>query len=442
MRAMSILTVTLLALTVTPPLQADESERRVTAVRGDRSKMPAGGRWIYNDLDAGFALAKANKKPLLVVLRCLPCKACTGIDESVLQAKSLQPLLDQFVCVRVINANALDLSKFQFDYDLSFSTMLFHSDGTIYGRFGSWQHQLDEMDTTIDSFEVALMKVLELHRDYPANAEQLQKKQGLPTPFATPIEIPGLAGKYGRELKWEGDVMKSCVHCHQIGDAYRSWYRDREQSIPLELIYPMPDPATLGLKLDPRTVTRVRAVAADSIAAHSGLQVGDTLQRVDGAPIVSIADVAWALHRFPDSGSLSLSVLRNGKPLELPLQLPLQWRFQSDISNRVGTWDMRAMVLGGMVLKPLTANKRDTMKIAPTELGLRVTHVGEYGTHAVAKKAGFQKEDVVLTIDGIDQPMSESELIGRLLQRFPGKGLVSVKLLRGNERIELQLPIQ
>jgi hypothetical protein len=39
--------------------------------------------------------------------------------------------------VRVINANSLDLAKFQFDYDLSFSTIFFNADGTVYGRFGS-----------------------------------------------------------------------------------------------------------------------------------------------------------------------------------------------------------------------------------------------------------------------------------------------------------------
>ena len=75
-----------------------------------------------------------------MVLRCVPCLACAGIDAQVLlQETELAPLLDQFVCVRVINANALDLSLFQFDYDLSFSTLFFNGDGTVYGRYGSWR---------------------------------------------------------------------------------------------------------------------------------------------------------------------------------------------------------------------------------------------------------------------------------------------------------------
>lgn len=29
-------------------------------------------RWIYNDLDKGMSLAKAQSKPLMVVFRCIP----------------------------------------------------------------------------------------------------------------------------------------------------------------------------------------------------------------------------------------------------------------------------------------------------------------------------------------------------------------------------------
>ncbi|MBL9129955.1 MAG: thioredoxin family protein, partial [Verrucomicrobiaceae bacterium] len=124
---------------------AETVKDREGAVRNDKATLEADPRWNYNDIDAGFRLAKTTGKPLLVVLRCVPCVSCAGIDASVLQEKELVPLLDQFVCVRVINANALDLGKFQFDYDLSFSAMVFNGDGTVYGRYGSWLHQKDPL---------------------------------------------------------------------------------------------------------------------------------------------------------------------------------------------------------------------------------------------------------------------------------------------------------
>src|SRR6185436_1335017 len=193
---------------------------REGAIRQDKAALENDARWIYNDYKRGFAEAGRTGKPLLVVLRCVPCLACAGIDSAVLlQETDLAPLLDQFVCVRIIDANALDLNLFQVDYDLSFSTMFFNGDGTVYGRYGSWRHQVDPADKTTAGYRRALEAVLAIHRGYPANAVALTDKQGLPVPFQAPTEIPELAGKYTRELNWSGKVVQSCVHCHQIGDA-------------------------------------------------------------------------------------------------------------------------------------------------------------------------------------------------------------------------------
>src|SRR6266446_6730656 len=148
----------LFALTFAAAAFGETVKDREGAVRNDRAAMEKDSRWLYNDYRAGFAKAKRTGKPLLVVLRCVPCLSCAGIDAQVLKQAELDlaPLLDQFVCVRVINANALDLSLFQFDYDLSFSTMFFNGDGTVYGRYGSWTHQRDSQNTTISGYQRAI----------------------------------------------------------------------------------------------------------------------------------------------------------------------------------------------------------------------------------------------------------------------------------------------
>src|SRR5262245_33439378 len=124
--------VTLGVTSVTTAQQPREDK-----VRADKKKVEAEGFWIYNDLAKGFAEAKKTGKPMLVIMRCIPCHECVKLDDDLVdQDKRVRPLLEKFVCVRIVSTNGLDLSLFQFDYDQSFAGFLFNADGTIYGRFG------------------------------------------------------------------------------------------------------------------------------------------------------------------------------------------------------------------------------------------------------------------------------------------------------------------
>jgi len=430
-------------LVLTHPSLAETVKDREGAVRNDRAAMENDQRWIYNDYKQGFEQAKRTGKPLLVVLRCVPCLACAGIDSAVLlQQTELTPLLNQFVCVRVINANALDLALFQTDFDLSFSTLLFNGDGTLYGRYGSWQHQKNSKDDTTAGYKHALEAALKIHKGYPANKASLVGKQGRNVPFKTPVEMPQLMGKYSLELNWNGKVVPSCVHCHQIGDAFRLSYRDKRQPIPDDWIFPYPAPEVLGLSLAPDQIGRISSVAPDSIAAKSGLLPGDELTTLEGQPLISHADVSWVLHTAPKAGKLNALIKRKNKHLEFNLLLTDGWRSRSDISKRVGTWGMRGMASGGLVLEDVPDNERSSLGLTPHALALRVKYVGEYGTHAAAKKAGFKKDDLITVVDGIADRLSEGQFIGRMLQAHnPGES-VKATVKRGSETLDLMLPMQ
>ena len=115
---------------------------REEKVRGDKTKVEAGGKWIYNDVPKAFAEAKKTGKPIVAVLRCLPCEECVKLDDDLIDAdERIQPLLEKFVPLRIVSTNGLDLALFQFDTDQSFAVFFFRVDGAIYGRFGTRSHR-------------------------------------------------------------------------------------------------------------------------------------------------------------------------------------------------------------------------------------------------------------------------------------------------------------
>ncbi len=432
----------LLSCALMSPLFADTVKDREGAVRGDKAAMENDKRWIYNDWRKGFEVAKAQNKPLLVVMRCVPCLACAGIDASVLTEPELAPLLDKFVCVRVMNANDLDLSLFQFDYDLSFSALFFNGDRTVYGRFGSWTHQKHAQDKNIAGFKAALNGALQAHASYPANKASLAGKQGHATTVKDTLEIPALAAKYKKTLDWEGKVVQSCVHCHQIGDAMRATERAEKKTLSAKAIYPWPAPETIGMTLASDAAAKVEAIEEGSAAAKAGFKVGDEIVAMVGQPLLSIADVSWILNSAADAVPLETVVRRAGAEKKLKLNLPGNWRSQSDISRRVGTWPMRAMAFGGMMMEDLSDEDRAARKIDKGSMALLVKHVGEYGEHAMAKKAGFKKDDIIVQVEGTKTRATESEMIGRILMKHAPGDKLPATVLRGEEKLELQVPVQ
>ncbi len=420
------------------------AQPRENKVHADRKKVVAEGFWIYNDLAKGFTEAKASGKPLVVAFRCIPCHECVKLDDDLVDRDvRVRPLLEKFVCVRVVSTNGLDLSLFQFDYDQSFTVFLLNADGTVYGRFGTRSHRTSWADdVSVEGMARALRGALDLHAAYPMNKEALAGKRGPKPEFPSPEQYPLLRGKYRPTLDFDAKVVGACVHCHQVGDAKQQVYRDRREPLPEELLFPHPHPKAIGLVLDPRERATVRRVAEGSPAARSGFRPRDEVLALNGQPLLSIADVQWVLHHAPAEASLGARVKRDGKEVSLTLALPRGWRRLDDLSWRASSWPLRRMATGGLVLEELPGPERERAGLAGTDLALRVRHVGQYGPHAAAKQAGFRQGDVVVSFDGKDGAMRETDLLAYAVNaRKPGDK-VAVVVLRGGKRVELTLPMQ
>ena len=429
-----------IGLTVLPANAQD----RATKVRGDREKVESDGFWIYNDLAHGFEQAKETGRPLAVVLRCIPCEACAQLDARIVNRDpTVQRLLEKFVCVRIVNANGLDLSLFQYDYDQSFAAFFLNADGTIYGRYGTRSHETESaQDVSVESFAKALAAALELHEHYPQNKTSLAGKRGAEPEFKTPADLPSLSSKYKSQLDYEGDVVRSCIHCHQVGEAMRMVYRADGRPMPEKLLFPYPMPNLLGLVMDPKGKARVREVTPGSPAEQAGWQAGDDILKLAGQPLVSIADVQWVLHNATDGETLQAGVLRGDRKHSLELPLAPGWRRRGDISWRATSWDLRRMTTGGMRLDDLSSEARRELGLPDDTLGLQVRYLGQFGQHAAAKNSGFAKSDVIVDVDGRSSRLTESQWMADLINtKRPGER-IPVTVLRDGKRIRLELPMQ
>ena len=237
--------------------------------------------------------------------------------------------------------------------------------------------------------------------------------------------------------------MGSCIHCHQIGDAERDLYRAQGEPIPETVLYPYPHPKSVGLILDPHTAASIKEVTDNSVASAAGLQSSDEIASIEGQPILSMADVQWVLHQTPPAGGeLDLTINRDGSQLTKTLVLKTGWRRNGDISWRVSSWGLRRMATGGMFLKNLSDEERKRNKIEPAAMALFAEHVGQYGAHAAAKRAGALKGDIIVAVDGRTDLQTEADLFRyAVTEKKPGEK-ISVTVLRNGKRVKLEIPMQ
>jgi hypothetical protein len=425
-------------------LTAAVAQDRSTKVLNDRDRVEASGFWIYNDFPRALGEAKKTGKPLLAVFRCVPCANCVQLDDTVVaRDASIQGLLSQFVCVRMITTNGMDLSLFQFDYDQSWTSLVMNGDRVVYGRYGTRSHQTESQhDMSLAGFRRALEGSLALHRQYPKNKTALAGKQGTPMDYPSPEQYPSFKGKYAAKLEFGPKVAQSCIHCHMVGEAQRLVFRNGMKPIPESVLFPYPHPRILGLVVDPASRATLRDVTPASSAARDGFKPGDELVSLEGQPILSIADIQWVLHHAGSAGKLKAEVLRAGKTVPLALTLDAGWRRRDNLSWRATSWDLRRMATGGLLLESLTPDQRKQAGAPAEGLALRVKHVGEYGAHAVAKQAGVRKEDVVVGVDGKTQPMTESELLAYLVSEKKPGDLVPFTVLRSGAKLEMTIRMQ
>lgn len=392
------------------------------------------GTWIYDDLDAGVAEAKKSGKPMMVVLRCVPCITFKGFDKQVSKREDaeLAALMDKFVCVRIVQGYGLDLSFFQFDYDLNMAVVLMNADRVIYGRYGSKAGEKGKAErVSIEGLRKALEAALDFHKGYPGNKAEFAGKIGAPPAYPKPEAIPDMKSR-PNAVPADGSRQK-CVHCHMIREAEIWTLRAAGKPIADDLLWPYPMPDAVGLSMDLKERATVKSVLAGSAAEKGGFKDGDSIRTLGGQPILSVADVQWVLHNAKTPASLEAEVDRGGKPAKATLALADGWRRKEDWTWRVQVWPMRHRLMG----------------VSPFEVvegqGLNLK-VNKFPPDFVKDKNKdgakvFQKDDVIVGVDDARDVATESQLFAYLMQKKAGS-TAEFSILRGGkpQKVTLTIP--
>ena len=314
---------------------------------------------------------------------------------------------------------------------MSFAAFFMHADGTILGRYGSRNSKPVEAENLIsmEGLRESLSGALALHQKYPANKAALAGKQSVPVKYKVPEDYPHLA-KFKPELDYKGQVAKSCVHCHQIRDAERRVYREASRPIPEKVLFPYPLPDIFGLSVDKNTRGTVSAVEAGSGAETAGIKKGDEILTLSSQPILSLADIQWVLHNAPAVTELAFTLRRDGDIIAASVVLEEGWRSRSDISWRTSTWSLRRMAFGGMVLESDPSSRT---------MSLNAKHVGQYGEHAIAKRAGLKKGDRIVSVDGLTGPMTETQILRHILTNTKPGDTIPFSAVRNGRKLDFKV---
>ena len=350
----------------------------------------------------------------------------------------LAALMDRFVCVRIVQMYGADLSQFQFDPQLTWSIFFMNADRSIYGRYGLRTSRDAARDVSLAGLKRAVEGALEIHGAYPGNKASLAGKSGPPTTWRTPEAIPFLAAQFKERTAKEG----SCIHCHMVHVAELAGWRRAGRKLVDADVWIFPNPALLGLVLDPMERATLKEVPAGSRAARAGFRKGDRITHLEGQPIISCADVQWVLHRAAEPSTLTARVARGRESVELRLKIDAGWRRRGDLQWRSINWFAGDVFLG-IHLKPVAPGSRPP-GLAEGAVGFEIERFvpGWFkGGNHPARKAGLRKGDVIVRIDGKSPPATMSALTAWVvLETRPGQTL-EIEALRDGKLLKRRLTL-
>ncbi|MDQ6705440.1 MAG: PDZ domain-containing protein [Acidobacteriota bacterium] len=328
-------------------------------------------------------------------------------------------LMSQYVCVRIPRMDDVDLGLFDYDRYNALYFFIMNADEQIYMRYGGRDSVSQDSYLNLSSLELALKKGLELH-------DQCQQgklpRTGRPKPvFAR--EMPLLV---------ERTFAKgNCVECHLIGD-FQNIQKELDGTLDkVRDMYRSPDLKTTGISLDVPKGLAVKE--AQGPAQSAGMRSGDRIAALNGTPVWTFGDLQYRYDKVPrNSTQVQMTVVRDGKPVELSIALPLRW-WWTDIRYRQLTIDPRVYFES----RPLTDAEKREYGLDQEGFASMVKHVD--GFAQTMNSHDLHVGDIVFAVDGVqrDQFANTAEFYIKL--RKTAGATVKLDLIRDGKRIQMPL---
>jgi hypothetical protein len=309
---------------------------------------------------------------------------------------------------------ALDLNVFDFDYDLTWFALMLSPDGAVLGQFGGRDAETPGKYHSLAGLRYSLERALERF-----------KKGQVPAPLK---EAPRFADDYPSAKQL---TAKACIHCHHVYEFRRSAMQDAG-TWKTDEVWVYPQPSNVGLTLDLVRGDRVTGVEPGSPADRAGLRADDRLDRIGETGIASVADVQYALHRGPWTGSLSVRWRRGNTEHQARLELSAGWKV-TDVSWR---WSLKSLSPSpGVQGDDLSPEEKKALGLATGALAFRQqAFLSPEATHA-----GVRINDIILGADGKSLAMTARQFEAFIRLTYKTGDVVTLQILRGKERLDLPL---
>jgi serine protease Do len=357
--------------------------------------------WLTR-FDSAFKQAQEENRPLFVTFRCLPCKQCAEFDQDVLDGGTdLDPLLKQFVTLRLTNAEHIVLNIFPLegyqDLDLSWWGYFLSPEGQVYAVFGGKDHVSDSTRISTAALANTMQRVLE-HHYHPKREEwDIDGPKPKLTPYKQAYTLPGTKSWAKRYPQKEG-----CMHCHQVAEVLRQPAIDARTFDKLRDTQVWPLPENVGITLDRDHGLLVKNVEAGSPAAEAGIQAGDILAAAGERKLFGQADFRGVLHRGPmRDGEIEVHWLRAGELKHGTLHVQDGWR-KTILDWRMSIAEGNIGASPGFFPLRVSAEQRRAIGLGEVDKAVRV-YIGP-NTLGAAREAGLKNDDIVVAVNGKPLP--------------------------------------